>query len=113
VTDGRVMLADVHALAASLRELRALLGDLAEHSRGEDGCEGFRVLDTEEPAELVVLSRWRDEPALRAHFQTPHYMRYRAAVGVLLARPSDVTVFHISEIVHALDPDPPDPDRFD
>ncbi len=56
-------------------------------------------------------TRRLDEDALRAHFAAPHYRRYRGAVGELLARPSDVTVHHVSQTVHAIDPDPPDPAR--
>ncbi len=108
------MVADVHGLAGSLQELRALLAQLADSSRGEEGCESFRVLGADDdPAGIVVMSAWTDEDALRAHFQTAHYQRYRAAVGPLLARPSDVTVLHVSEAVRALDPNPPDPSRFD
>jgi quinol monooxygenase YgiN len=109
MSDSTVMLADLHGLAGNIGELRVLLSQLASDTRAEEGCESFRVLDAEEPAGIVVLSSWRDEEAMRAHFKTPHYLRYRAQVGALLAKPSDVVVFHVRETVHALDPNPPDP----
>jgi quinol monooxygenase YgiN len=46
---------------------------------------------------------------LSAHYDSPHYRRYRADVGPLLARPSDVVIYHVSSVLHARDPDPPDP----
>jgi quinol monooxygenase YgiN len=113
MTNARLVIADLHGLAGSMDGLRALVDELAGASREEAGCLSFRVLDGEDVADLVVLSTWRDEPAMIAHFNTPHYQRYRRTVGPLLARPSDVVVFHVSETVHALDPNPPDPDRFD
>ena len=91
-----LMTADVHGLAGRVTELRALLSDLADGSRSEPGCESFRFFDAEEPGDVFLLSAWADERALRNHYQTPHYRRYRAAVGELLARPSDVTVHRVS-----------------
>lgn len=104
-----VMLADVHGLVGREEELRALLADLAAGARTEPGCSGFRVLGAEEPGDLLVLSSWDGEAALRAHYRTPHYRRYRDAVGPLLARPSQVTIHHVRETVHPVDPSPPDP----
>jgi quinol monooxygenase YgiN len=104
-----LMTADLHGLTGRLPELRALLADLAGGSRGEPGCEGFRFFDAEQPGDIFLLSAWADEQALRAHYETPHYRRYRAAVGELLARSSDVTVHRVSANIHALDPNPPDP----
>jgi quinol monooxygenase YgiN len=113
MTGARLIVAEVHGLVPRLGELRALLADLAAGSREEPGCLGFRVLLTDEPGELVLLSHWHDEAALRAHYATRHYRRYREAVGPLLARPSDVVVHHVGETVRALDPNPPDPVNFD
>ena len=59
----------------------------------------------------MILSEWADDAALSAHYATPHYRRYRDAVGELLARPSDVVVHHVSATIHAIDPAPPDPAR--
>jgi quinol monooxygenase YgiN len=108
-----MMISELHGLSGLIEDLRELLAELAAASREEEGCESFRVLAGENPAELVVLSSWRGEPALQAHFKTPHYTRYRTLVGPLLARPSDVLVLHVAETIHAIDPNPPDPDRFD
>jgi quinol monooxygenase YgiN len=107
-----VLVADVHGRVGLVAELRALLADLADASRAEPDCVDFRVLAGEDPGELVVLSAWRDEAALSAHYDSPHYRRYRAQVGPFLARPSDVVVYHVSSAVHARDPNPPDPGYF-
>ena len=108
-----ILVADVHGLAGLADELRALLTDLAAGANGEPGCVGFRVLAADGgPGEFVVLNSWLSEGALRAHYGTAHYRRYRAEVGPLLARPSDVVVHHLSATIHAEDPDPPDPGLF-
>ncbi len=109
MSESRVLIADVHGLAGRLAELRALLADLASASVAEAGCESFRVLEAEEPGDLLLLEVFKDDAALRAHYRTSHYRRYRAQVGELLARPSDVVVLDVRETIHARDPNPPDP----
>jgi quinol monooxygenase YgiN len=105
----RLLVAELHGLVGSQDELRALLDELATGADGEPGCADFQVLSAEEPGEFVLLSSWVDEQALREHYATPHYRHYRSQVGLLLARPSDVVVHHVSMTVKALDPNPPDP----
>lgn len=103
------MVAEIHGLAGRQGELLGLLAELADAARRQAGCVGYRVLTDGEPGELVLLASWRDEAALRSHYRTAAYQRYRAAVGPLLARPSDVVVHHVSTTLHARDPNPPDP----
>ena len=108
--DPRLLLvAEVHGLVGRDAEVRAALTDLADGSAAEPRLVRFRVLAAGEPGEYVLLQEWADEAALRAHYRTPHYRRYRERVGELLARPSDVVVHHVCETVHARDPNPPDP----
>jgi quinol monooxygenase YgiN len=108
--DPRLLLvAEVHGLVGRDAEVRAALADLADGSAAEPRLVRFRVLAAGEPGEYVLLQEWADEAALRAHYRTPHYRRYRERVGELLARPSDVVVHHVRETVHARDPNPPDP----
>ena len=106
---GLLLVAELHGLAGRETELRALLSALARSARAEPGCVSFRVLSSDDPAEVVLLAGWRDEPALRAHYGTPGYRRYREQVGPLLARPSDVVVHHVAGTLHARDPNPPEP----
>ena len=107
-----ILVADLHGRVALSSDLRALLNELAESAIGEPDCLGFRVLAGEEPGEFLLLATWASEDALRAHYQTSHYRHYRAQVGALLARPSDVVVYRLSATIHALDPNPPEPGQF-
>jgi quinol monooxygenase YgiN len=104
-----LLVAEVHGRTALVPELHALLRELADASDAEPECEGFRVLAAEEPGEFVLLGSWSTETAMRGHYDTSHYRRYRDQVQPLLARASDVVVHHISVTVHAVDPNPPDP----
>jgi quinol monooxygenase YgiN len=105
----QLLLAEIHGLAGRQTELARLLEDLAAGSRQEPACEWFRVLRPSEPGEFVLLSMWKGDNALRDHYRTSHYQRYRMQVGELLARTSDVTLMPISDVIHAIDPNPPDP----
>jgi quinol monooxygenase YgiN len=107
----RLLVAELHGLAGLQAQLRELLDALADGARGEPGCISFRVLSSDDAGEFVLLSSWTSEGALRTHYATAHYRRYREQVGPLLARPSDVVVHHLAATVHALDPNPPDPGK--
>jgi quinol monooxygenase YgiN len=104
-----LLLAEVHGRVGLEPQLRALLSELADASRSEPECTDFRALACEAPGEFVLLGSWSSETAMRGHYDTSHYRRYRDQVEPLLARPSDVVVHHVSSTVHALDPNPPDP----
>jgi quinol monooxygenase YgiN len=104
-----LLVAEMHGRTALEPQLRALLGELAQATKTEPLCADFRVLAAEGPGEFVLLGSWRSETAMREHYDTSHYRRYRDQVAPLLARPSDVVVHHISNTVQALDPNPPDP----
>lgn len=104
-----LLVAEMHGRTAFEPQLRALLRELADASNAEPECVGFRVLAAEDPGEFVLLCSWRSETAMRAHYDTSHYRRYHDQVQLLLARPSDVIVHHVSSTVRAVDPNPPDP----
>jgi quinol monooxygenase YgiN len=106
---GVLLVAEVHGRAGLVGELQTVLAELASGALTEPDCLGYRVLADEAPSEYLLFGAWTGESGLRAHYDTPHYHRYRDQVGPFLARPSDVVVHHVSKTVHAHDPNPPDP----
>ena len=98
-----LLIARVHGVSARIAELTAAAEELADASATEQGCLGFEVLAPPgASAELVLLSAWRTERDMRAHFRSEAYGRYVSAVTDLLTRPSDVTIYGISGTVHPL-----------
>jgi quinol monooxygenase YgiN len=98
-----LLIARVHGVAARSADLTAAAEELAESSRAQDGCLSFDVLAPPEArAELVLVSAWRSERDMRAHFRSAAYGSYVSAVTDLLTRPSDVTIYGISGSVHPL-----------
>jgi quinol monooxygenase YgiN len=98
-----LLVARVHGVAARSGELRAAAEELAAASSAQDGCHGFDVLAVSgDASELVLMSAWRSDRELRAHFNSGPYGRYVSAVTELLTRPSDVTIYNVSGTVHPL-----------
>ncbi len=63
----------------SIEELKALLKDMIEPSRAEDGCLFYHIHQmTEKPNTFVVLESWRDEKALDGHKNSSHYHYYKS-----------------------------------
>jgi quinol monooxygenase YgiN len=111
MSDASVLLvAELHGLVGREGELRELVEALAASARQDPGCLSYHAAASlGEPGDLLIVAQWRDEAALRAHYDTAGYRRYRSAVGELLARPSDVVLHHVAATIHARDPNPPDP----
>ena len=98
-----LLIARVHGVAARGAELRAAAEELAESAAAEPGCLGFDVLAPPGAgAELVLVSAWRSDADMRAHFASGAYGRYVSAVTELLTRPSDVAIHRIASTLHPL-----------
>ncbi len=98
-----LVIARVHGTVLRSGELRAAAEELAGSAATQDGCLGFEVLGPhEDRAELVLLSTWRSEKDMHAHFTSGAYGSYVSAVTELLARPSDVTIYSVAGTVHPL-----------
>lgn len=61
--------------------LDALLGDARGSVQDEPGCLRFDVLlDDSDPNRIFLYEVYRDEQALEAHRQAPHYLQWRETV---------------------------------
>lgn len=67
-------------------------------SRAEDGCFEYAYAeDLEEPGLIRVAERWRDFPALEAHFRTPHMAEWRRALAEVRLIERKVTAWLAAE----------------
>jgi quinol monooxygenase YgiN len=70
------------------RFLDAIQADAAGSERDEPGCLRFNVLQDEKDADVYYFYEvYRDEAALEAHRQTPHYAVWRGALDTLHGAP--------------------------
>ena len=75
----------------ALEQGRAAMAAMCKASNAEEGCVSYAYAqDVNEPARLVIVERWKDEEALKAHFAEPHMATFRKAIGKL-----DVTITEV------------------
>jgi quinol monooxygenase YgiN len=75
-------------------QLKSVLFELAEQSRREDGCNGYKVFQGQtNPLEFVCYESWASDAALEAHMTTPHVARAFEQGVPLLAEPPDRRVY--------------------
>jgi (4S)-4-hydroxy-5-phosphonooxypentane-2,3-dione isomerase len=79
---------DIAVHADRVADFLAASVDNATASLTEPGVLRFDVLrDDGDPAHLVFVEVYRDEQAVSAHKQTPHYAAWRDAVAEMMAKP--------------------------
>ena len=65
-------------------DLLALLAEVQEASRADDGCLNYGYYESiTDASSFVAVEEWRDMDALAAHLRTPHVGRLIAALGEL------------------------------
>jgi quinol monooxygenase YgiN len=78
-------------------ELMALLGEVQEASRRDEGCINYgyyaEVID---PLHMIAVEEWRDQDALTAHLRTPHVARLVQGLPELGQERPEITVHEIS-----------------
>ena len=61
--------------------MEAMLGDARGSVENEQGCLRFDVLqDLEDPNRIHLYEVYRDEAAIEAHRQAPHYLKWRDTI---------------------------------
>lgn len=83
-----VMIVSLEIQPGKIEEFKKIAQDDATCSaRDEPGCVAFDVIqDVEKETHFLFREVYKDEAALEAHRQTPHYARWRAdSAKVLVA----------------------------
>jgi quinol monooxygenase YgiN len=92
-----VAIADMFGISGRRQELVAALADGERDAAGRDGCLRYVFASAlAEPDHFVLVSEWRDQAALDAHYASPQFARFQLALNGLLARPSEMTVHSVS-----------------
>src|SRR3954453_13215459 len=101
---------DMFGISGRRSELEAALAGAARRAAGEPGCLRYlfaRALS--DPDHYVLVSEWRDEAALDAHYASSEFARFQLSLNGLLARPSEMTVHSVSGAARPLASGPLDP----
>jgi quinol monooxygenase YgiN len=83
-----------------LAEFVALLQDVQEASRGDDGCLNYGYhREVTDDLQFVAVEEWRDMAALEAHLRTAHVARLIAALPEHAAAPPEIATHVVAETV--------------
>lgn len=76
------LIATLTANPAQQAAVEAGLRELVDASRREDGCLQYDLHRHQDHAHVfVMIEQWRDEQALAAHQQTPHFLHFGQTCG--------------------------------
>jgi quinol monooxygenase YgiN len=66
----------------------AILSALTPPSRAEEACQSYVIYEAiETPNTFIFVEKWTSLEGLYAHFHTPHFGKFFAALGEVLAGP--------------------------
>jgi quinol monooxygenase YgiN len=95
-----IAIADIFGISGRRRELRALLARTEQEVRGVQGSRRYAFAATiEDPDRFVLVSEWDTHDAMDAHYRSEAFARYQFELGGLLARPSEMTVYSVTDTV--------------
>ncbi len=93
-----VVLAEIHAQIPERPAVREAMLRAQAAAREQDGCVSFEFAESlDEPGRFLAVERWRDAPALEAHFRSDSYRAYAEALTPRLVRDSQVSFLEGAE----------------
>ena len=76
------------------------LAALTPPSRAEEACQSYAVYESiETPNTFIFVEEWSSLEGLYAHFHTPHFSAFFAALGDMLADAPRGTVYEVSSTI--------------
>jgi quinol monooxygenase YgiN len=105
-----LVIADIFGIAGRRPELVSVLAGAERDAAAEDGCLRYSTAASlDDPDHFVVVSEWRDQAAVDAHYATPGFATFQMALDGLLARPSEMTMYDVGATRRPLPSEPMDP----
>jgi quinol monooxygenase YgiN len=91
----------LHAQAPIQPEARerwlAILAAVTPPSRAEDACQSYVIYEAvETPSTFIFVEEWTNLEGLYAHFNTPHFTEFFAALGEVLAGPPVGSIYEVA-----------------
>ena len=72
---------------------------MSAQSEAEPGCISYRFYESiGEPGIFFIFEEWKDENALKAHFETPHMAEFRKHLPEIVAGPMDIKRYNVSSV---------------
>lgn len=105
-----VVVADIFGIAGRRQQLISTLAGAERDAAGQDGCLRYTVAVTvTDPEHFVMVSEWRDQAAVDAHYSSPAFATFQMSLDGLLARPTETAIYDVSATVRPIPSGPMDP----
>jgi quinol monooxygenase YgiN len=105
-----VAIADLYGISGRRDELVALLARAEREAAAQSGCIRYSFAATlADPDRFVLVSEWRDQAAMDAHYRSQAFASFQFSLDGLLARPSDMTVYSVTAAARPVASGPMDP----
>jgi quinol monooxygenase YgiN len=105
-----IAIAEIFGIRGRRDELVDLLTRTERQARGfAGGRRYYFAARLAEPDEFVLVSEWDTEAALAAYHRSEQFARYQHELHGLLARPSEMTIYTVTETVRPVPSAPLDP----
>ena len=93
-----IVIARVRPRPDARQDFQALLDEVQEASRAEEGCIAYGYYaELSDPDSLVAVEEWRDMAALEEHLRTPHVAKLLAALPDNIAEPPQIAAHTVAE----------------
>jgi quinol monooxygenase YgiN len=105
-----IAIADIFGINGRRSELVELLTRTERHVRDLPGARRYTfAARLDAPDEFVLVSEWESYDDMAAYHRSDDFATYQLDLHGLLARPSEMTVYSITDVVHPVPSGPPDP----
>jgi quinol monooxygenase YgiN len=105
-----VAVAEIHGISGRRDELVELLKRTEEQVRALPASRRYEFATrVAAPDEFVLISEWDSEEAMAAYHRSEPFASYQHELHGLLARPSEMTIYSVTETVRPVASGPPDP----
>jgi quinol monooxygenase YgiN len=105
-----IAIADIFGISGRHSELLDLLIRTERQVRDLPGARRYTfAARVDAPEEFVLVSEWDSYDAMAAYHRSDSFARYQFDLQGLLARPSEMTVYSVADVVRPVPSGPPDP----
>jgi quinol monooxygenase YgiN len=105
-----IAIAEIFGISGRRSELLELLTRTERHVRALEGVRRYVfAARVDAPDEFVLVSEWDSHDAMAAYHRSEHFANYQLDLHGLLARPSEMIVYSVTEAVRPVFSGPPDP----
>jgi quinol monooxygenase YgiN len=92
-----VVVGRVRCAAEQRDELIALLTEMQDNSRAEEGCIRYGFFAAiEDPLSFIAVEEWADREALDRHFSEPHLLEFAGRLLELVSERPEVAIHEIA-----------------